>query len=243
MTDKKCDRQLEAARARVRALVTDALARGEPTAWFDALYREAGDDATRVPWADLAPNPALVAWTAGPAALEGAKTAVVVGCGLGHDAEFLAALGLDMTAFDVSPAAISWCKRLHPTTRVHYEVGDLFALPAAWRGRFDLVVEVYTLQALPSRVRADAAAAVRSLLAPRGRLFVFARMRDDGPAAPPFDESTAGPPWPLGRRELARYTAGLAVDVPFVESPDGADPAIVRGHGVWRATTLERFTR
>jgi SAM-dependent methyltransferase len=238
MTEKKCDRQLEAARARVRELVTDALARGEPTAWFDALYHEAGDDATRVPWADLAPNPALAAWTAGPAALSGAKTAIVVGCGLGHDAEFVAGLEqgrLDVTAFDVSPAAISWCKRLHPATRVRYEVGDLFALPAAWRGRFDLVVEVYTLQALPLRIRSDAAAAVRSLLAPRGRLFIFARMRDDGPAAPPFDEATSGPPWPLGRRELARYTSCLAVDVPFREFPDAADPSILRGHGVWRA--------
>lgn len=221
-------------RARVRALAQDALRRDAPTAWFEALYAEAGTDARRIPWADLAPNPDLVAWTARPGAFEGARTAAVVGCGLGHDAEHLARLGLDVTAFDVSPSAVAWARRLHPTTRVRYEVGDLLALPAAWRGAFDVVVEVYTWQALPRSVRDAAVAATRALLAPGGRLFVFTRLRDDGPGVPPLDEATGGPPWPLGRHELRRAVEGLAVDVAFVEVVDAADAAIVRGSGVWR---------
>lgn len=228
------DRPVDAVRAHVRALAQEALRRDAPTAWFDALYVEAGSDPSKVPWADLAPNAALVAFTARPDALAGARTAVVVGCGLGHDAEHLAAVGLDVTAFDVSPAAVAWARRLHPASAVRYEVGDLFALPATWRGAFDLVVEVYTWQALPRRVRDDAIAATRALLAPDGRLFVFTRVRDDGPDAPPFDEATGGPPWPLGRLELRRAVDGLTPDVAFVESPDPADPAIVRGAGVWR---------
>ena len=224
----------DAVRAHVRALAQDALRRDAPTAWFEALYAEAGADTTRIPWADLAPNADLVAWTGQPGALAGARTAAVIGCGLGHDAEHLARLGLDVTAFDVSPSAVAWARRLHPATRVRYEVGDLFALPAAWRGTFDVVVEVYTWQALPRRVRDAAVAATRALLAPAGRLFVFTRVRDDGPGAPPLDEATGGPPWPLGRLELRRAIEGLTIDVAFVEVADAADASIGRGSGVWR---------
>jgi SAM-dependent methyltransferase len=162
---------------------------------------------------------------------------VVVGCGLGHDAEHLARHGLDVVAFDIAPSAVAWARRLHPGSPVRYEVGDLFALPERWRGAFDVVVEVYTWQALPARVRADAVAGTRALLARGGRLFVFTRLRDDGPTAAPFDEATAGPPWPLGRGELARCVEGLVPEVPFVESADASDPTIVRGSGVWRRAT------
>src|SRR5438105_2697348 len=152
-----CDRKrADDARARVQALARGALEKGEPTAWFEALYREASGDASRVPWADLAPNAALAAWAANPRALLGTRDAVVVGCGLGHDAEFLAAKGLAVTAFDVSPSAIEWARRLHPRSSVRYEVADLFALPPSLFGAFDLAVEVYTLQALPRAARAGA---------------------------------------------------------------------------------------
>ena len=233
-----CDKKREdAVRARVRALATESVERGAPTAWFDALYREAGGDASRVPWADLRPNTALAAWAANPRALSHVKTAAVVGCGLGHDAEFLAARRIGVTAFDVSPAAISWAQKIHPRSKVRYEVADLFALPRAWHGKFDLVVEIYTLQALPRTVRGDAARAVVSLLRPGGRLFVFARLRDDGPGAPPFDERTGGPPWPLGRAEIPRLLSGLVPAERLIEVADPADPSIVRAHGVWKKSS------
>lgn len=222
------------ARARVRALAREALRVDRPTDWFERLYQEAGNDPTQVPWADLAPNPALVAWAQRPHALHRMKTAAVIGCGLGHDAEFLAGLGLEVLAFDVSSTAIEWAKRLHPGTSVRYETQDLFALPPAWRERFDLVVEVYTLQALPQKARIGAAAALRSLIAPGGALFVYTRLRDDGPDAAPLVETESGPPWPLGRLEFARFVEGLFPDVALVEGPDATDPAIVRAHGTWR---------
>ena len=221
-------------RARVRALAREALAVGRPTDWFERLYREADGDTSVLPWADLAPNAELAAWAARPHVLHAAKTAVVVGCGLGHDAEFLAGMGLDVTAFDVSPTAIEWAKKLHPGSPVRYEVQDLFAMPEAMRSRFDLVVEIYTLQALPFAVRGAAATAIRDLVAPGGTLFVYTRLRDDGPEAPQLVEAESGPPWPLGRRELDRITESLAVRDALVEAPDSADPAIVRAHGTWR---------
>jgi SAM-dependent methyltransferase len=233
MGDGRDPREVEAARERAQRLARASLEQGAPTAWFEALYRQAGGDTAQIPWADLQANPALDAWIADPASLSGVRTAAVVGCGLGHDAEALAAKGLDVLAFDVSAEAVAWAKRLHPGTRVRYEVGDLFALPTAWRGRFDLVVEVYTIQALPARVRAPAVASILGLLAPGGRLFLFTRVRDDGPGSSPVDELLAGPPWPLGRRELSGYVAGLAPLVPLVEAADPTDARIVRAHGVW----------
>lgn len=231
---ESCDRPpANPARARVRTLATEALAAGAPTAWFETLYREADGDPTRIPWADLAPNAALSAWVARPGALAGRRTAAVVGCGLGHDAELLAAQGLDVLAFDVSPAAVAWARRVHPGSRVRYEVGDLFALPQAWTGRFDLVVEIYTLQALPERVRGDAARAIVGLVAPAGRLFVFTRVRDDAPGTPPLCEKSSGPPWPLGRAELRRLVSPLVEAEPFVEVPDAADATLIRAHGAF----------
>lgn len=219
-------------RARVRALATASLARGAPTAWFEELYAEAGVDASRVPWADLAPNPALAAWAATPGALAGARTAAVVGCGLGHDAAHLASLGLDVLGFDLAPSAVAWARRLHAGSSARFEVGDLFALPAAWAAAFDLVVEVYTWQALPRSLRAAAVAATRALLSPGGRLFVYTRLRGDATA--PAELDAAGPPWPLTRRELAEAVAGLDVDRPCAEVADPADPTLARAHGVWR---------
>ena len=221
-------------RARVRRLAQRALEAGDVTSWFDRLYVEAAGDATAVPWADLVPNPAFAEWAARPGTLVGVRTAAVVGCGLGHDAEYLAARGVRVTAFDISETAIAWAKRLHPASTVRYEVADLFAIPTAWRGTFDLVVEVYTIQALPRSVRTPAFAAIVSLLAPLGRLFVSTRVRDDGPQSPPFDERAGGPPWPLGRVELAGFVATLTPVERLVESVDAADPAVVRAHGVWR---------
>jgi SAM-dependent methyltransferase len=221
-------------RARVRRLAQEALAAGNATGWFERCYAEAAGDAAAVPWADLAPNAAFAEWAARPASLVGVRTAAVVGCGLGDDAELLAARGVRVTAFDVSETAIAWARRLHPASPVRYEVADLFVLPPAWRGTFDLVVEVYTLQALPRSVRPAAAAAIASLLAPGGRLFVFTRVRDDAPGGPPFDERDGGPPWPLGRAELAGTFAALVPVERVVEAPDPADPAVVRAHGVWR---------
>jgi SAM-dependent methyltransferase len=221
-------------RARAQALAREAVEAGRPTQWFESLYREAQGDASRVPWADQAPNASLAGWTARPGALDGVRRACVVGCGLGDDAEHLAARGVDVTAFDVSPTAIAWAKRVHPSTRVRYEVADLFALPAAWRGAFHLVVEVYTLQALPAKVRAEAARAVVSLVAPGGRLFLFTRLKDDAAGTPPFDERAAGPPWPLGRTEAADFLDALRVEEPLEETADPDDASIVRAHGVWR---------
>jgi SAM-dependent methyltransferase len=199
---------------RADELAGEAIGRGEPTAWFDRLYAEgiAGD--ISVPWDRDDPNPQLAEW-AENVSLDGTgRRAVVVGCGLGADAEYVAARGFATTGFDIAPAAIEEVRRRRPASRVDYRVEDLLALSPDLVGRFDLVVEVFTLQALPDPPRAAAAEAVVGLVAPGGRLVAVA-FRDDGTEAAP-----QGPPFPLGRSFMETLGSGVLELVRLEERPD-----------------------
>jgi SAM-dependent methyltransferase len=180
-------------------LAAGSLAEGSPTAWFDRLYRGAVAGAVSMPWDRDAPSPPLAAWA--PERVRAGDRAAVVGCGLGADAEFLARLGADVLAFDVSPTAVGLAAARHPGTRVTYRQGDLFALPAEWVGAFDLVVDVFTVQALPEGVRPEATAAVAALVAPGGTLLVVTVLREG-----PMDRAD-GPPWPLTRAQLDAFAS------------------------------------
>ncbi|MGW0520702.1 class I SAM-dependent methyltransferase [Crossiella sp. NPDC003009] len=207
-------------------LAHEALAEGAPTAWFDRLYQAGADGGVDMPWDRQAPQPLLAAWAAGNglsgagspgagqsgagqagAGLAGAgqpgagQRAVVVGCGLGADAEFLAGLGFATTGFDISETAIRTNRERRPDSPVHYTTADLFALPPEWHRAFDLVVEIFTVQALPRELREGAVAGVRELVAPGGTLLVIARSAEQPPA------EADGPPWPLVRADLDLFTA------------------------------------
>lgn len=179
-----------------------SLAAGDPTGWFDRLYREARDGSAIVPWDRGAPNAMLVEWAAGQSG--DGRSAIVVGSGPGRDAEFVASLGFVTTAFDVSPTAIDEARRRHPESTVRYEVADLLDLPEQWRGAFEFVLESHNVQALPPALHAEASAAVASLVAPGGMLLVFAAAGDGT-----YD----GPPWPLTRGEIEAFASkGLVLD-------------------------------
>jgi 2-polyprenyl-3-methyl-5-hydroxy-6-metoxy-1,4-benzoquinol methylase len=168
--------------------------------WFAAVYDLAGEDLAAVPWGDEAAHPLLADWLATQPSLEG-LCALDVGCGLGDNAEALAAKGASVTGFDLVRGAVDWARRRFPQSGVDYRTADLFAPPPEWRGAFDLVHECYTLQALPSTLLPRAAPALASLVAPGGRLLVVARAREEG-------QEVAGPPWPLTRGQIQ----ALAVD-------------------------------
>lgn len=165
---------------------------------FEQLYQSVGDDLTNVPWANLRGNPCLVAWLDQHPAPPGQR-ALVVACGLGDDAEELSRRGYVVTAFDASPTAIAWARKRFPHSDVDFHVADLFDLPPDWSERFDLVVEINTIQALPPPRHGVTMAAIASLVAPGGRLVVITFGRNDDEAA------ENGPPFPLSRAELASF--------------------------------------
>jgi SAM-dependent methyltransferase len=208
---------------RADELAAAAIGREEPTAWFDELYAEGRAGTVSMPWDRVEPQVLLREW-AEREGLDGrGRTAVVVGCGLGADAAYLAGLGYAVTAFDVAPTAVDVARQRFGDTGVDFAVADLLALPQEWQRAFDLVVEIFTLQALPDPPRSVAAQSVTDLVADGGTLLAIA-FRHDGSA--PAD---AGPPFPLERA----FVEGLARDgleAVRVEEVDGARGA------AWRAT-------
>jgi SAM-dependent methyltransferase len=186
MTDAAYEHALE--------LAEEAHERGDATGWLERLYADAGQDPSRVPWADRTSNPNLTEWLDRRGTHQG--RALVVGCGLGHDAEELARRGYDVTAFDVAPSAVEWARSIHQGSPVTYVAADLLHPPHDWTQAFDLVGEIYTVQVLRDEPRREALLALPGLVAPGGTLLLIARGRDD------HDESQALP-WPLAKRELS----------------------------------------
>ena len=181
-------------RRRARERAGAAIASGRPLAWFDELYREAARGDAIVPWDDRRANPLLVRWLDAHPPAAGAR-ALDVGCGTGDNAAELARRGWDVTAFDVAPAAIAAARVRFPDVPIRWEVASATDPPAAWRGAFELVVEIFTLQVLPPEPRRRAAVALASLVAPGGTLVVIARAREP-------HEPEGAMPWPLTRAEL-----------------------------------------
>jgi len=187
-----------------RRLSGEALGEGDPTSWFERLYAQAADGHAVVPWDRRAPHPLLVEWIEQRPDLSGRRT-LVVGCGLGDDAAYLAAQGYRVIAFDISGSAIDAARRRFPTSPVDFRVADLLNPPAEWREHFDLVVETYTTQSLPVRLRPTVVLHVGRLVAPGGTLLVLA-------VAPDADEQSDGPPWPLSRTDIESFAVeGLKV--------------------------------
>lgn len=199
----------------VRRLSGEALREGDPTGWFERLYADAAQGQAIVPWDRRAPHPLLVEWIEQRPASSACRT-LVVGSGLGDDAAFLAAQGYRVIAFDISRSAIESARRRFPATPVDFRVADLLNPPAEWRHHFDLVVETYTTQSLPVRLRPTVVLHVGRFVAPGGELLVLAVARDG-------DEPIDGPPWPLSRADIESYAVeGLEVlSLEFVPDPPG----------------------
>jgi SAM-dependent methyltransferase len=174
---------------------------GDPSSMFEAIYAGAEAGEAEPPWDYGAPRPQLVEWANARDLAGGGREAVVVGCGYGADAEFLALLGFRTTGFDFAPTAIAAARRKYPVSQVAYVVADVLDLPREWQGRFDLVVESLTVQSMPPEQHTTAAQSIAALVAPHGTLLVLATAREEGSEA-------NGPPWPLTRAELEEFASG-----------------------------------
>lgn len=207
-------------------LAGESLAAGDPLGWFERLYAESASGEAIVPWDSRAPHPLLSEWAEAHA--DGKGRALVVGAGLGDDAEHLAGLGYDTVAFDVSESAVRLARERFPGSRVRYEVADLLRPPEEWRRAYDLVVEIMTVQALPEPLHAAATEAVAGFVGPGGTLLVIATGREEG--GPVF-----APPWPLTPSEIAAFATDGLERGTVEDLRDG-------GRHRWRATFHRSLT-
>jgi 2-polyprenyl-3-methyl-5-hydroxy-6-metoxy-1,4-benzoquinol methylase len=217
---------LHIARKLVQQVAEDHIKNNNPLGWFEDVYASAGGNEWVIPWASLSPNSFMRDWLDEHPFPRG-KKALVVGCGLGDDAEDLDRRGFMVTAFDISTTAIQWTRKRFPKTRVKYEVMDLFQAPARWKRSFDFVWEAYTLQSLLSPLREKAIGRVSTWVAPQGILLAVTRGRDE-------NELPSGPPWPLTQQQMALFQQAGLTALEFKDFKDPEKPSIRRFLGCYQ---------
>jgi 2-polyprenyl-3-methyl-5-hydroxy-6-metoxy-1,4-benzoquinol methylase len=201
---------------------------GDILSWFDYIYDCVEGDYTKVFWADLEPNPYLVDWLKQKLITKQNKTACVIGCGVGDDAEILSKYGYKVTAFDISQSAINLCKNRYPNTKVTYLVADLFNYPKEWFENFDVVYECNTIQVLPNEYRKKARVAMSSLIAKDGYILVSCRSREENTMQEVI-------PLPLSKSEMDEFVSidGLK-QISFEAYDDTQEPAVPHFWGVYK---------
>lgn len=221
------DRKVQG-RDRAREIAAEFLADGDSVRWFDAFYRDAAGDVDRIPWADRDGHPMLADWLRTGEVDGAGRRALVVGCGLGEDAALLERAGFRVTGFDVSATAIEWCPRLWPDSQIEFRTADLFDPPAEWTRAFDLVVEIYTLQAMPTGPRPQAIERIAEFVAPGGELLIVTRGKL------PEEELGDQLPWPLLRAELDAFEGHGLECARFDEKIEQDELSMRRWRAVYR---------
>jgi SAM-dependent methyltransferase len=214
-------------RTRARELASEYYHKGDPTGWFEQLYREAEQGKTTIPWADRRFHPFLANFGEQHLKRLAGKLALVVGCGLGDDAEQFSAWGCTTTAFDISESAIRACRKRFPGSSVNYLPADLLDPPAEWRDHFDVVFEANTLQVLPALLRPLAINNITTFPKSGGQLLVIARGRE-------LHESEGQMPWPLLRSEFDAFLAAGLIELQFEVFPDADEPEVRRFAALYR---------
>jgi SAM-dependent methyltransferase len=166
----------------------------------------------------------LVEWAEARQLRGGGRRALVVGCGLGDDAEYIAGLGYETVAFDAAASAVRTARRRFPDSAVRYLTADVLSPPPEWRQAFDLVVEIYTIQVLRGATREQAIQAIGGMVAAGGTLIVIAR-------APSENDDPGMVPLPLTRVEVDAFAAKGLRAVRVEHLPDPGEPEVPR----WRA--------
>lgn len=181
----------------------------DPTTFFERMYVAAADGRDVIPWDRGAPHPLLEEWARDRDGV--GRRALVVGSGLGADAELLAERGFDVVGFDASSTAVEMTRSRFADSAVDYHVANLLEPPARWRRAFELVLESLTVQSMAPRFHAPATANVAAMVAPGGTLLVIATAREES------GEPPDGPPWPLTRTEIQAF-AGDGVEPVLIEA-------------------------
>lgn len=170
-----------------------------PTDWFETLYSETNEGGNGVPWANMAPHPLFKSWINKNPGIGKRKSALVVGCGMGDDAIELELQGFDVTAFDVSNSAIELCKKRFPNTKVKFIQADLLKGVLEWHRKFDFVLEIFTIQALPPKYENTLIQNISDFVSKNGRLMVITEVQN---AKRTFEN---GPPWLLNNNYIKSF--------------------------------------
>jgi hypothetical protein len=88
-------------------------------------------------------------------------------------------------------------------------------------GAFEFVLEIYTIQPLPLEMRGETIDAISNFVAPRGKIVVVTRGRED-------DEIPLELPWALSRQDLSRFEANGLTQTYFEEMLDEETPPVKR---------------
>lgn len=211
-----------------KKMVKNFQEKNDPTGWFENIYKSAKGDYKEVFWADLEPSPYLVEWLKKDTISKQTKTACVIGCGVGDDAEALSQFGFKVTAFDISPSAIKLCKNRYPNTKVNYLIADLFNYPKEWFEYFDVVYECNTIQVLPDKYRKKARESMSSLITKGGYILVSCRSRNE-------NEQENVIPLPLTRLEINEFvTLDNLKEISFLAYDDTQNPPVPHFFGIYK---------
>lgn len=167
-----------------------------PNDWFEVLYSDANDVGDGVPWANMAPHPLFKNWIIKQSSTNDNKTALVIGCGMGDDAIELELQGFDVTAFDVSHSAIALCETRFPNSSVDFIQADLIKGVSDWYRKFDLVLEIFTIQALPPKYEKLLIQNISDFVTDGGKLVVITEVQEEKRS---YEN---GPPWLLNHNYI-----------------------------------------
>ncbi|APD06216.1 hypothetical protein UJ101_00677 [Flavobacteriaceae bacterium UJ101] len=171
----------------------------KPTEWFETLYSETDQKGEGIPWANMAPHPIFKQWIDKKTHLGDGKTALVIGCGLGDDAIELESQGFNVTAFDVSSSAIELCKKRFPNSNVTFLQADLLKGIPEWHRKFDFVLEIFTIQALPPKYENILIQNISDFVSEKGMLMIITEINKEERT---FEK---GPPWLLNSQYIKSF--------------------------------------
>jgi SAM-dependent methyltransferase len=150
----------------------------EGSSWWDGFY---ANRSRPVPFFVAKPDENLVTYIDRGLVTPG--RVLDLGCGPGRNALYLASLGFEVTAVDLSPAAIAWAEeRAHEAgATVQFRCADAFATAdTESAGSYDLIYDSGCFHHLPPHRRISYLALIDRVLAPGGHLALTCYRFDDG---------------------------------------------------------------
>jgi SAM-dependent methyltransferase len=149
-------------------------------------------------------------------------SALVPGCGFGHDARLLAERGLRVLGVDVAPLALERARALYAgVPGLEFSAADMFSLLPALSANFDYVYEYTCFVAIEPARREEYARLLHGLLKPGG-MVIGCFYNHGRPGGPPFDAT---------REEVLRVFEPLFRVEKFEITPHSIERRL--GHELW----------